>query len=815
MTFFERLSGRRGSGWAAFLLLAPLAYLGGALLMMRYDTRAQSGIAISRAEAIEAARAVAAREGVDTRDWKAYFVFQGQREWRHYIATRGGDDAARLRALAPEARGRVLLRSNTDGAAFEVQLTPRGHVLGFQQRLSESARAVPIDDKAALALAQKAFATQAGTTANAFQLADSRVRREEAITRRTWVWRRAVPGHGDVSQEVTVSLQDARVVRRLSTIAVSPSYTKTVISQSETFEATKGLSLAALILGLFVYCVTRLVTRAREKEVPWRRTILIGVAVGGGIALAMLLSDMTMFQDGAPQDDGGVSTQSATGVMLGALMAGLMMGAGVGIAWGACEGDVRELFSEKLRSFDAVLGGRWTSRPVWQSVVNGLAFSGYAILATGLLQWLASQHAGHYEAIESDQGAIFASRLPALMAGTSFVTGVSILMVGILLPVSVLRRRLPRHLLPAAALLLVAAFTAVASAGNHQPFYTGVLLALITGATVVLPFWKGDLVTAIATTFGSSAMIWVTQLSAQPTPALQTASMQIGSIFLLVAAAAIVGALRGGDLALDGHHPEYARNITERMALHSEISAAREAQLGVMPRAVPRVPGLDIAAECRPARGLSGDYYDFFTRADGRLDVVMAAGEHLPLTSALAVTLAKGMLLGYSRRGVDPAGALEHLRRHLGSIFGEQLPFSILLVSLDTEGSAIEFAALGTSVGLLLRSGDGPPVWLRDAHTDVPGNGVVERGRATVAAGDRLLMVTRGIVAANDDASRPFGGAAIASVLSEVSGASAIVEETLRRVALHAGDAGHEEDWTALAMVLRDPSPASPQEPRA
>ena len=49
----------------------------------------------------------------------------------------------------------------------------------------------------------------------------------------------------------------------------------------------------------------------------------------------------------------------------------------------------------------------------------------------------------------------------------------------------------------------------------------------------------------------------------------------------------------------------------KRQKLENEIVIAREVQSQLFPQVLPTLPGLQLAAICRPARVVSGDYYDF------------------------------------------------------------------------------------------------------------------------------------------------------------------------------------------------------------
>jgi sigma-B regulation protein RsbU (phosphoserine phosphatase) len=59
--------------------------------------------------------------------------------------------------------------------------------------------------------------------------------------------------------------------------------------------------------------------------------------------------------------------------------------------------------------------------------------------------------------------------------------------------------------------------------------------------------------------------------------------------------------------------------VAQRERLNRELEIAREVQEKLFPQRLPTVPGLDYCAECRPAREVGGDYYDFLELPDGKL----------------------------------------------------------------------------------------------------------------------------------------------------------------------------------------------------
>ncbi len=65
-------------------------------------------------------------------------------------------------------------------------------------------------------------------------------------------------------------------------------------------------------------------------------------------------------------------------------------------------------------------------------------------------------------------------------------------------------------------------------------------------------------------------------------------------------------------------------NRQDRKRLEEEVDAASRVQQRLFPSTLPSIPGLDYAGVCRPALGVSGDYYDFLALPSGRLALLLA-----------------------------------------------------------------------------------------------------------------------------------------------------------------------------------------------
>jgi sigma-B regulation protein RsbU (phosphoserine phosphatase) len=107
--------------------------------------------------------------------------------------------------------------------------------------------------------------------------------------------------------------------------------------------------------------------------------------------------------------------------------------------------------------------------------------------------------------------------------------------------------------------------------------------------------------------------------------------------------------------------------IRERR-MEEDLQAARELQSVMLPTGDPGFEGLELAAGLRPARGISGDIYDFFESADGRAVLAFGDVSGKGAAAALYGALVSGLLRSLAPRRTDP----RQLMRALNDVLVER-----------------------------------------------------------------------------------------------------------------------------------------------
>ena len=151
----------------------------------------------------------------------------------------------------------------------------------------------------------------------------------------------------------------------------------------------------------------------------------------------------------------------------------------------------------------------------------------------------------------------------------------------------------------------------------------------------------------------------------------------------------------------------------QRQRLENELSIAHEVQQQLCPHSLPKLPGVELEAVCRPARVVSGDYYDFIRISPTHLGIALADISGKGISAALLMASLQAALrsdvLRY-RNGqpgcvpteINTAEIVSHLNRHLFRNTSDERYATLFLGFYDT----------GTRLLNYTNGGHPPPIYI-------------------------------------------------------------------------------------------------------
>jgi sigma-B regulation protein RsbU (phosphoserine phosphatase) len=193
-------------------------------------------------------------------------------------------------------------------------------------------------------------------------------------------------------------------------------------------------------------------------------------------------------------------------------------------------------------------------------------------------------------------------------------------------------------------------------------------------------------------------------------------------------------------------------------ALDRELDIARRIQSSILPREMPRVPGLAAAARYRPMTAVAGDFYDFLELDRQRLGVLVADVSGHGVPAALIASMVKVAFAAQHARADRPSAVLRGLNDVLcGQLGGQYVTAAYLFV--DPESGLMRYAAAGHPPMLRVPRGG------REVR-EVERNGLVlgflpsadyDEIEQSLETEDRLLLYTDGLVEAANASDELFG----------------------------------------------------------
>ncbi len=228
----------------------------------------------------------------------------------------------------------------------------------------------------------------------------------------------------------------------------------------------------------------------------------------------------------------------------------------------------------------------------------------------------------------------------------------------------------------------------------------------------------------------------------------------------------------------------------DKAALESELAAAREIQRLMVPEELPPTPGYALESVYRPAAQVGGDFFQVIPLGSGRTLVVIGDVSGKGLSAAMIVSMIIGMLGAIASVTQDPAAILAELnrrlfeRKHGGFV-------TCLAVRLDPSG------------GVTLANAGHMPPWLNGSEVAIPGStplsilasAAPERAALEMHPGDRLTLLTDGVVEARDATGALFGFERTQELIRAGTPPSAIAEAALRH--------GQDDDLTVISIVRK------------
>jgi len=242
----------------------------------------------------------------------------------------------------------------------------------------------------------------------------------------------------------------------------------------------------------------------------------------------------------------------------------------------------------------------------------------------------------------------------------------------------------------------------------------------------------------------------------------------------------------------------------QRDQLLHDVGLAAQVQRMFLPNHRPSIAGLEIAGIMQPARGVSGDYYDYIPIDKYTIQLVVAdvSGKGVPAALLMSATAAAVQLEAREQR--DMLEVVERLNSGIHSVSDGSHYVTLLLAEIDARSQSLRYVNCGHNPALLFRattrdfvpmSSSCSPVGMFDRVT-------CEVNQIGLAAGDILVLYTDGLTEAENPQEEEFGMERLSDLIraNSMLSADALMKHILEHVADFCRGVGFKDDVTILVV---------------
>jgi serine phosphatase RsbU (regulator of sigma subunit) len=252
----------------------------------------------------------------------------------------------------------------------------------------------------------------------------------------------------------------------------------------------------------------------------------------------------------------------------------------------------------------------------------------------------------------------------------------------------------------------------------------------------------------------------------------------------------------------------------QRDDLLKDVELAGEVQRLFLPSGKPSVAGLEIAGMMHPARGVGGDYYDYFPTDSHTTQIVIADVSGKGVPAALLMSATAAALRLEANRDRDMLAQVARLNAEIAAVSDPERYVTLLVAEIDTRERVIRYVNCGHNPALLFRAKTGVLTRLNASCLPI-GLSPEEICELTMeedlTSGDVLVFYTDGVTEAEDPLGEEFGMKRLSETVRLGSSMSAedLMTNIYNAAADFCGD-NFNDDVTILVVKCDFDSPSNP-----
>jgi sigma-B regulation protein RsbU (phosphoserine phosphatase) len=239
-----------------------------------------------------------------------------------------------------------------------------------------------------------------------------------------------------------------------------------------------------------------------------------------------------------------------------------------------------------------------------------------------------------------------------------------------------------------------------------------------------------------------------------------------------------------------------------------ELGIAADIQTCMLPKKVPKIPGLDMSAFYQPCQYIGGDYYDFIEIDQEHLGVVVADVSGKGVPGALVMAQARTLMRAEAAHSPEPRDILIRINRFFAGEIPKGMFVTMFYALINLPKLTLTLCSAGHNPMLYWRQKMG-----RVGYVNTKGLALgidkgklfekrIEEAKLQFEPGDSFLLYTDGLNEAMNSKGEEYGLARLSRLYQEFAtrDCAEFLSTLSYSVARFTGEAPQHDDITALTM---------------
>lgn len=265
--------------------------------------------------------------------------------------------------------------------------------------------------------------------------------------------------------------------------------------------------------------------------------------------------------------------------------------------------------------------------------------------------------------------------------------------------------------------------------------------------------------------------------------------------------------------SLSNYVNELRETTASKEHIESELSIAREIQMGMIPKIFPPYPDrndVDLHAILQPAKEVGGDLYDFYMDGNHLYFLIGdVSGKGVPASLFMAIT--RSLFRTLSQHVLSPAKIVTDMNNSISDTNESNMFVTLIVGILDLETGKLKLSNAGHNPPILIQT-DGHVSFV-EFKTQIFA-GVIEDfvyvdEEITLEKGSKLFLYTDGVTEAENTDKELYGEEKLMATLSDNSSSNVrtTVDVVVSSIVNHVKEAEASDDLTILLIQYQPETP--------